>query len=78
MLDNSILERLLDAATHHGRDSEPDHEVGDLQDYLRAMWGLLTLDQRQAFLQLKEVRETLETGLGEDASAALLAEAFQL
>jgi hypothetical protein len=42
------------------------------------MWGLLTLDQRQAFLQLKEVRETLETGLGEDASAALLAEAFQL
>jgi hypothetical protein len=39
------LQYYLDAAQQHGEDSEPDHEVGDLQDLLRTMWSLLTPEQ---------------------------------
>jgi hypothetical protein len=41
MSDNSI-EALLASAAQHGRDSEPDHEVGDLQQFLRLAWEIMT------------------------------------
>jgi hypothetical protein len=44
MMDNDV-ERLIDSAAQHGRDSEPDHEVGDLQDFLRLAWSLMTDEQ---------------------------------
>jgi hypothetical protein len=41
------LEELLDAARAHGEESEPDHEVGDLQGYLLSAWeSYLTSPQR--------------------------------
>ena len=46
MLDLSFY---MDAARVHGEDSEPDHEVGDLQTYMQVMWELLTPEQRKAF-----------------------------
>jgi len=36
------LDQILESAERHGQDSDPDHEVGDLQDALRIVWALLT------------------------------------
>lgn len=45
-------ERLLDAivedATEHGLEGEPDHEVGDLQDLLQDCWERMGEDARWA------------------------------
>lgn len=54
------LQYYLDAAQQHGEDSEPDHEVGDLQDLLRTMWSLLTPEQRMAFAKHEDVHMVLE------------------
>jgi hypothetical protein len=44
------IEVVLEAAKLHGEDSDPDHEVGDLQDFARLCWKRLTPDQkREAF-----------------------------
>lgn len=40
-----VSERLIDSAEKHGKESEPDHEVGDLQDALRAAIELMTEGQ---------------------------------
>ena len=45
---NVALDRLLRSAEAHGIESEPDHEVGDLQDILRAAFGKLTDEQADA------------------------------
>jgi hypothetical protein len=63
------VERYIDAALQHGEDSEPDHEVGDLQDYLRVMWDLLTPEQQSQFARDERVVELLESG-GFDAGAS--------
>lgn len=43
-----FMERYIEAAQRHGEVSEPDHEVGDLQDMCRALWEILTPEQRAA------------------------------
>ncbi len=43
---SDLLEEIIGAAKRHGEVSESDHEVGDLQDALRAAWALLTHDQQ--------------------------------
>lgn len=48
------IETAIKAADAHGEDY-PDHTVGDLQDHLRDMWGLLTPQQRDAFSRLESV-----------------------
>jgi hypothetical protein len=40
------LEALLASARAHGRQSDPDQEVGDLQEILRACWEVMTPPQR--------------------------------
>ena len=56
---------LESAARQHAEGSDqPDHEVGDLQVYLRKALALMTPDQRVNFYADGEVRETLATGLG--------------
>jgi hypothetical protein len=40
-----IAERIIGSAEKHGKESEPDHEVGDLQDALRAAIELMTEGQ---------------------------------
>jgi len=50
MTKERMLATLLLSAQHHGDLSEPDHEVGDLQDIVRLMAAHLTEDQmRQVF-----------------------------
>lgn len=72
-------EEFVSVAERHGRDSEPDHEVGDLQSFFRAAYNLLTPDQRKAFLGSEAVRETIDSSLvlddplPEDADAAVTA-----
>ena len=39
-----------------GEESEGDHEIGDLQDLLRAAWSLLTEEQRIDFLFTDEAK----------------------
>jgi hypothetical protein len=41
---------LIRAAEHHASLSDPDHEVGDLQDALIAAWSLMTHEQRTKLL----------------------------
>lgn len=41
-----LVEKIIEAAEQHGRDSEPEHEVGDLQDALREAWKRMTPAQR--------------------------------
>ena len=55
------VEILIEAAEQHGQDSEPDHEVGDLQTYLRAAWKVLTPEQKLEVLQDDDVVNTFET-----------------
>jgi hypothetical protein len=55
--------RDVDTYTHaafvHREESEGDHEVGDLQDLLRAAWALMTEDQRIEFLFTDEAKAVL-------------------
>lgn len=60
------VERYLRSALRHGVDSEPDHEVGDLQDWMRSMWELLTPAQKLQFATNERVLDTLAAAEGED------------
>ena len=46
----SSLQDILDAAERHGSESDPDHEVGDLQDMLRTAWDMLPKTKRSKLL----------------------------
>lgn len=59
------IEFYIETAQRHGTDSEPDHEVGDLQDFLRAMWEILSPEQRVAYAQSHDVRATLAGAMPE-------------
>lgn len=59
-------EVLIRSAELHGQLSEPDHEVGDLQDIVRLMAGRLTLEE------LNEVLKEHQLNQGEFVDAALL------
>jgi hypothetical protein len=41
------LARLFAAAEAHGEQSEPEHEIGDLQGYVQSAWDVLTSSQRR-------------------------------
>lgn len=45
------LETVFEMARQHGEDSDPDHEVGDLQELLRQAWEIMSPDQRLELLQ---------------------------
>lgn len=68
------LELILSAAKAHGENSEPDHEVGDLQAALRCAWGLMTPGQRAALLRDGTVAEQLENELPESVYGLDVAE----
>lgn len=53
------------AAQSHGESSDPDHEVGDLQDFLRAAFKIMTTEQRKAFALDETVQQTLEGAFGD-------------
>ena len=54
------IEFYLETAAMHGEASEPDHEVGDLQQLLRSMWGLLLPEQKLLFAHNPEVQAVLD------------------
>jgi hypothetical protein len=47
MSAEELGQTIIESAKQHGLDSEPDHEVGDLQDVLREVVKFLTPDQVQ-------------------------------
>jgi hypothetical protein len=49
---------LLVGAHNHGAESDPMHEIGDLQDVVRAAWAILTRAQRAKLLE--ECEEVLQ------------------
>lgn len=61
---------LLGYAKQHGLDSEPEHEVGDLQDMFTVAYGLLTPEQRLQFMTTPAIMDLVDT-FGKDASVAL-------
>lgn len=70
--NTAVVEALIKAAETHGECSEPDHEVGDLQDYLRAAFSLLNPEQVRQLLNLESVQETYSNADGEELDAASL------
>ena len=60
------FDALLIAANKHGMESDPDHEVGDLQDILRSCWKRLTSEQKKEVY--REHAELVVTWLGDGSS----------
>lgn len=54
----NVVEDLIKAAEAHGQDSDPDHEVGDLQDILRTCF--IVMEDKQAQEVLDEHYEKME------------------
>jgi hypothetical protein len=46
-LDDAELDKLWEVAREHAAQSEPEHEIGDLQDLTRLCWRFLSDEQRQ-------------------------------
>ena len=59
-MSDDKLQMLLAAATNHGNISEPDHEVGDLQDLLTEAWSIMNEPQREQLLKTRAARDVLE------------------
>jgi len=52
---------LLNAASNHGGESEPDHEIGDLQDVVASAWRIMSQKQRaQLLVDCEELAEWAE------------------
>ena len=52
------------AAEHHAlAASEPEHQIGDLEDMVRVAYSLMTKEQRQKFLNSEAVRGLVEQEL---------------
>jgi len=65
-----LLEKLLTAADNHGEDSgEPDHTVGDLQDLLRATWGLMSAGQKALLMEDSTVADLVDVGARDEFTA---------
>lgn len=58
------LEEILAAAAEHGAQSEPDHEVGDLQDVLSYCWAKLSEKNREEVY--KHFKPTIDAWLTDD------------
>lgn len=59
------IEAIIKAAQIHGRDSEPDHEAGDLQDALRLAINAMTSPELAVFFATDAVGGVFETALTE-------------
>lgn len=59
------VEEMIEAANRHGEGSDPDHEVGDLQELLRAAFELLTDDAKKAFFASPAAKNVWDSAYGE-------------
>lgn len=64
--DLSDIETYIEAARQHGEDDDPGHEVGDLQDMLRAAWELMAPEQKQALIRSPACQLCLQLGSYDD------------
>lgn len=49
-----LVEKVIELAAQHGEESEPQMEVGDLQEALRIAWKVMSRQQRgQAFNEIR-------------------------
>lgn len=62
------VELCINAAEEHGKNSEPDHEVGDLQNFLRTMWEILTPGRQLQFMMASDVVDIIENELGDEVN----------
>lgn len=51
---------LVEAARLHGENSDPDHEVGDLQDLFFACWRVMSPAQRTHIFEDETVKDLFE------------------
>jgi len=58
---SNTVEILIGHAQTHGDDSGNDHEIGDLQDMLRAAWSLMTPEQHRQMLRHPDVSNVVES-----------------
>ena len=69
-MKSDTLDILFSAALRHAEDSfDPDHEIGDLQDLLRAAWVLLPRSQKTFVLDGLAVGENLDFGSRDEFDA---------
>lgn len=71
--DLDDVETYLNAAFEHAENSEGDHEIGDLQTYLRKAFALMSTEQKRRFAHDSDVRECLAAAgieLAEPAASA--------
>lgn len=61
--DNAGVNLILEAAEAHGTNTEAVHEVGDLQNALRAAWAIMNPAQRVGLLRSSFMAELLENEL---------------
>ncbi len=54
-----LLDAILQAAEAHGEESEPEMQVGDLEQALRVAWELLPGAERLKMVESFEVKEIL-------------------
>ena len=60
---NELLNQLLDYARQHGLESDPEHEISDLQQLLTACWNALDDKARESiYLEYARLWE-LSTGM---------------
>jgi hypothetical protein len=64
------IEIVIVAAQRHGEDSEPDHEVGDLQEALRLAWNFMSHAMRNDFMTHATIKDLLAENPGHDVAQA--------
>lgn len=71
----TTIEKLLTFAEQHGEDAEWQHHAADLEDMLRASWGLLHPALQLVFLQSDELESMVEAcSTGKVPVEAIIAE----
>ncbi len=60
--DDAGADWLTACAREHGEGDDPDHEAGDLQGFLRAMWEVMAIEQHRQMLEDSSVSDIAELG----------------
>ncbi len=58
-LSKEFVYSVLECAVAHAENSEPDHEVGDLRDFLVACWSVMSPEQRRLALSDPHVQDVM-------------------
>ena len=53
---------LIKSAELHGEGDDPDHQSGDLQGFLRAVWERMSVDQQRKSIEDSDVSDAAELG----------------